>query len=80
MSATVCLEPDSSRLSASLLGNEACSTMQAKGRADVGHTQGATSGMSNDIQAEWRSRAGSALDDLRLEKQEQYDSLNIQVD
>lgn len=24
-------------------------------------------------------RAGSALDDLRLEKQEQYDSLNIQV-
>lgn len=53
--------------------------VQAKERADAGQTQGQASGISNDMQAEWRMRAGSALDDLRLKKQEQYENLNIQV-
>lgn len=51
--------------------------MQAKEKADA--SQGGVEGQSSDIQAAWRMRAGSALDDLRLEKQEKYDSLNIQV-
>lgn len=51
---------------------------QAKERADAGQSEGPTAGISDDMQAEWRTRAGSALDDLRAEKQEQYDSLNIQ--
>ncbi|DBA86886.1 TPA: hypothetical protein ACH3X2_005346 [Trebouxia sp. C0005] len=51
---------------------------QAKERADAGQSEGLTAGISADMQAEWRTRAGSALDDLRAEKQEHYDSLNIQ--
>ncbi|KAL0053658.1 hypothetical protein WJX82_009019 [Trebouxia sp. C0006] len=51
---------------------------QAKERADAGQHEGQTAGISDDMQAEWRTRAGSALDDLRAEKQEHYDSLNIQ--
>jgi hypothetical protein len=53
--------------------------LQAKERADAGQCEGQTAGISDDMQAEWRTRAGSALDDLRAEKQEQYDSLNIQA-
>ena len=54
--------------------------VQAKEKADASQGEGGPEGQSSDIQAAWRMRAGSALDDLRLEKQEQYDSLNIQVD
>lgn len=50
---------------------------QAKKAADA--KQGGHEGQNSDIQASWRMRAGSALDDLRPQKQEQYDSLNIQV-
>lgn len=53
--------------------------MQAKEKADASQGEGGAKGQSDDIEAAWRMRAGSALDDLRLEKQEQYDSLNIQV-
>lgn len=53
--------------------------MQAKEKADASQGEGGGRGQSNDIEAAWRMRAGSALDDLRPEKQEQYDSLNIQV-
>lgn len=54
-------------------------TSQAKGRADADQTQAQAAGVNDDMQAGWRMRAGSALDDLRAEKQEQFDSLNIQV-
>ena len=53
--------------------------LQAKEQADSGQTQGHNAGMSDDLQAEWRMRAGSALDDLRAQPTEHYDSLNIQV-
>lgn len=53
--------------------------LQAKEKADAGQTQGEAPAVSEDIQADWRMRAGSALDDLRAEKHEQYDRLNIQV-
>ena len=49
--------------------------LQAKEQAGSGQTVG----MSDDLQAEWRIRAGSALDDLRAQPAEHYDSLNIQV-
>lgn len=52
-------------------------TLQAKEAADA--KQDADEAQNSDIQASWRMRAGSALDDLRPQKQEQYDSLNIQV-
>ena len=54
-------------------------SVQAKEKADGSQGEGVAKGQSDDIQAAWRMRAGSALDDLRLEKQEPYDSLNIQV-
>ena len=53
--------------------------VQAKEKADAGQRQRDTEGVNADIQAEWRMRAGSALDALRAQKHEQYDSLNIQV-
>ena len=53
--------------------------MQAKEKADASEAEGGVSGQRDDIEAAWRMRAGSALDDLRLEKEEQYDCLNIQV-
>ncbi|KAL3150267.1 hypothetical protein ABBQ32_000119 [Trebouxia sp. C0010 RCD-2024] len=53
-----------------------CLAQQAKKAADA--KQGGHEGQNSDIQASWRMRAGSALDDLRPQKQEQYDSLNIQ--
>ena len=54
--------------------------MQAAAEGDRGQTQGREAAVSDDIIADWRMRAGSALDDLRLDKKEQFDALNIQVD
>ena len=51
--------------------------LQAKEEADA--KRGGDKGQNSDIQASWRMRAGSALEDLRPQKQEQYDRLNIQV-
>lgn len=53
--------------------------MQAKEKADASEGEGGAKGQRDDMEAAWRMRAGSALDDLRPEKQEQYDRLNIQV-
>lgn len=53
--------------------------LQAASTADAGQTQGGEAAVSDDIRAEWRMRAGSALDDLKLDKADQYDELNIQV-
>lgn len=60
-------------------GKQAGVLLQAASAADVGQTQGSNAAVSDDIQAEWRMRAGSALDDLKADKAEQYDELNIQV-
>lgn len=53
--------------------------LQAASTADAGQPQGGEAAVSDDIRAEWRMRAGSALDDLKLDKADQYDELNIQV-
>ena len=45
----------------------------------MGQTQVNDAAVSDDIRAEWRARAGSALDDLRADKAERFDALNIQV-
>lgn len=54
--------------------------IQAAAEAGKGQPQGGEAAMSDDIMADWRMRAGSALDDLRPDKKQQFDALNIQVD
>lgn len=53
--------------------------LQAKAKASGQQAESQSAGVSDDMQAGWRMRAGSALEDLTAQKAEQYDSLNIQV-